>query len=104
MFSSVDNITSGVPQGSILASFRLQMNTDKTLTQEQYPDDILIAIPIYDNSEVISVIYNEMKLLTWLNDALKTVLRPTLPKTKSLFISRQNQHVLPLSLIVWGLK
>ena len=56
--SSLTNVTSGVPQGSIIAPFLfcLQMSTAKAHRPDaltiKYADDILLAIPICDYREV----------------------------------------------------
>ena len=93
------NITSGIPQGSVIAPFLfcLQMKSAKPASQNsiiiKYADDILIALPVFKDSVITTIISEETaNMRDWCH---RNGLRLNLAKTRSLLIPKKSQ--VPLS-------
>ena len=95
MSSTLLNITSGVPQGSVISPFLfcLQMKTAMPLAPQsiiiKYADDFLVAIPVPDLAEIPSITTKEIDHMTkWCSE---NGLYLNLGKTKSLLIPKKCQ-------------
>ena len=96
--SSLTNVTSGVPQGSVISPFLfcLHMNSVKASTPKaltlKYADDVLIAIPICDDDQISSIINSEIdNMAQWCDEH---GLKLNAEKTKTMVIAkRHNQPV-----------
>jgi hypothetical protein len=95
--STARKITSGVPQGSIIAPFLfcIQMRTAKPFSTEalilKYADDILIAIPVSDTATISATIQNETtNMKNWCKE---NGLRLNTNKTKCLLVSKKGKAI-----------